>query len=70
MTAAHITDGFSDNGLEAAYFDDSEKRLYLVQSKWVTGANKAPELGVAFILTIDRGMVCATRIRALAHLSG
>jgi hypothetical protein len=45
VAAAHVTDGFSDNGLDAVYFDDSEKRLYLVKSKWVTGANKAPELG-------------------------
>ncbi|MBP7619915.1 MAG: hypothetical protein KA745_03000 [Gemmatimonadales bacterium] len=45
VAAAHVTDGFKDNGLDVVYFDDAEKRLYLVQSKWVTGANKAPELG-------------------------
>lgn len=45
VAAAHVTDGFDDNGIDAVYFDDAEKRLYLVQSKWVTGGNKSPELG-------------------------
>ena len=43
--AACVTDGFDDNGIDAVFFDDVEKRLYLVQSKWVTGGSKSPELG-------------------------
>lgn len=45
IAAAHITDGYDDNGIDAIYFDDTEKRLYLVQSKWVVTGNKSPELG-------------------------
>lgn len=45
VAAAHVTDGFEDNGIDAVYFDDVEKRLYLVQSKWVVAGNKSPELG-------------------------
>jgi hypothetical protein len=32
--AATITDGTGDNGIDAVHFDESERRLYLVQSKW------------------------------------
>lgn len=32
--AGTITDGTGDNGIDAVHFDESEKRLYLVQSKW------------------------------------
>jgi hypothetical protein len=32
--AAAITDGSGDNGIDAVHFDESERRLYLVQSKW------------------------------------
>jgi hypothetical protein len=45
VAAAHITDGFDDNGIDAVYFDESERRLYLVQSKWVVAGTKSPELG-------------------------
>lgn len=34
-TACHsIVDGFGDNGIDAIFFDMSEKILYLLQSKW------------------------------------
>lgn len=29
-----VIDGFDDNGIDAALYDDIEKRLWLVQSKW------------------------------------
>ena len=45
VAAAHVTDGGDDNGIDAVYYDEVEKRLYLVQSKWVSGGNKSPELG-------------------------
>ncbi|WP_437877714.1 AIPR family protein [Sorangium sp. So ce513] len=45
VAAAHVTDGFEDNGIDVVYFDDVDKRLYLVQSKWVNAGNKSPELG-------------------------
>lgn len=31
---AWVVDGFDDNGIDAALYDESEKRLWLVQSKW------------------------------------
>lgn len=32
--ATCVTDGYHDNGIDAIYFDDLEKILYLVQTKW------------------------------------
>jgi len=32
--ATHVTDGFTDNGLDAVFFEKQERILYLVQSKW------------------------------------
>jgi hypothetical protein len=32
--ASCVTDGGQDNGIDAIYYDDFEKVLYLVQSKW------------------------------------
>jgi hypothetical protein len=32
--AAAVTDAYDDNGIDAVYFDQDEKTLYLVQSKW------------------------------------
>ncbi|MCT7951653.1 AIPR family protein [Ancylothrix sp. C2] len=34
QAAACITDGYQDNGLDAIYFDELEKTLFLVQAKW------------------------------------
>jgi AIPR protein len=34
QAALCITDGFQDNGIDAIYFDDREKILFLVQTKW------------------------------------
>ena len=43
--AKAITDGFDDNGLDAIYFDARERRLYLVQSKWMHSGTGEPENG-------------------------
>ena len=32
--AKHVTDNYQDNGIDAIYFDEREKKLFLVQSKW------------------------------------
>jgi hypothetical protein len=34
ISAQHVTDGYGDNGLDAVYFNRSDRVLYLVQSKW------------------------------------
>lgn len=40
-----ITDAGNDNGIDAVYFDESNKRLYLVQSKWIKDGVGEPENG-------------------------
>ncbi len=40
-----ITDGFGDNGVDAVYFDKSEKVLYIVQSKWNVSHGGSVDLG-------------------------
>jgi hypothetical protein len=45
-TAARaVTDGGSDNGIDAIYFDESNRRLYLVQSKWIKNGSGEPDNG-------------------------
>jgi hypothetical protein len=34
-SAAAVTDGTSDNGIDAVYYDERDKRFYIVQSKWI-----------------------------------
>ena len=34
ISAQYVTDGYGDNGLDAVYFNRSDRVLYLVQSKW------------------------------------
>lgn len=44
-SAASITDGFGDNGIDAAYFDQQTDTLFLVQSKWSSsGTTPIPPL--------------------------
>jgi hypothetical protein len=43
--AKSITDGFDDNGIDAIYYDVRERRLYLVQSKWLHSGTGEPENG-------------------------
>lgn len=40
-----VTDGGNDNGIDALHFDESNKRFYLVQSKWIKDGNGEPENG-------------------------
>ncbi len=42
-----VTDGYNDNGLDAIYFDEREKILFLVQTKWHHEGNKSIERGDA-----------------------
>ena len=43
--AASVTDAGNDNGLDAIYFDEPNKRLYLVQSKWIKSGAGEPDNG-------------------------
>ncbi len=43
--AKHVTDGPQDNGIDAIYFDEREKKLLLVQSKWHHEGNGSIEKG-------------------------
>jgi hypothetical protein len=45
IAAAAVTDGGDDNGLDAVYYDESNKRLYLVQSKWIKNGTGEPGSG-------------------------
>jgi len=47
QAALCITDGFHDNGLDAIYFDEHEKILFLVQSKWRGDGTGSIDLGEA-----------------------
>lgn len=42
-----VTDGFNDNGIDAIYFDDREKVLFLVQTKWKHDGSGSIERGDA-----------------------
>jgi AIPR protein len=44
-SASSVTDGGNDNGLDAIYFDEANRRLYLVQSKWIKSGIGEPENG-------------------------
>jgi hypothetical protein len=44
-SARAVTDGSDDNGLDAIYYDEPNKRLFLVQSKWIHDGNGEPENG-------------------------
>ena len=34
QAASSVTDGFHDNGIDAVYFNEQEKILYIIQTKW------------------------------------
>src|SRR5215469_2816609 len=44
-SAAAVTDGGDDNGIDAVHYDGIEKRLYVVQSKWIHSGTGEPENG-------------------------
>ena len=35
IAATSIVDGFDDNGIDAIYFDEVIRTVYVVQSKWM-----------------------------------
>ena len=41
--AASVWDGSDDNGIDAAYFDQTESRVIFVQSKWINKGSGEPE---------------------------
>lgn len=43
--ARSITDGSEDNGIDAIYYHEPEKRLYIVQSKWIHDGSGEPSNG-------------------------
>jgi hypothetical protein len=45
IAAAAITDGGNDNGIDALHYDEREKRLYVVQSKWIRDGRGEPDNG-------------------------
>jgi AIPR protein len=45
IAAKAVVDGSKDNGIDAFYFDTSERVCYLVQSKWVHNGKSSVELG-------------------------
>lgn len=45
QAASAITDAGNDNGIDALHFDEANKRLYLVQAKWIKDGTGEPENG-------------------------
>lgn len=43
--SASVTDGADDNGIDAIHYDPIEKRLYIVQSKWIHAGTGEPANG-------------------------
>ncbi|WP_217372010.1 AIPR family protein [Ruegeria arenilitoris] len=41
--SASVWDGGDDNGIDAAFFDQAEKQVVLVQSKWIQSGSGEPE---------------------------
>jgi hypothetical protein len=50
VAAKAVTDGGGDNGIDAIYFDESNRRLYLVQSKWIKSGTGEPEVTLRNLL--------------------
>ena len=45
ICAQAITDGGDDNGIDAIFYHEQEKRLYIVQSKWIHDGSGEPSNG-------------------------
>ena len=45
VAAAAVTDGFDDNGIDAIYHDPRDRRMFLIQSKWIHSGSSEPDLG-------------------------
>lgn len=44
-SAQSVVDGYEDNGLDALYYEEKNKILWLVQSKWISKADGEPDTG-------------------------
>jgi len=44
-SAASVVDGYDDNGIDAIYFDNNDKKVYIVQSKWMNSGKDSPKQG-------------------------
>ncbi|NLM18753.1 MAG: AIPR family protein [Clostridiaceae bacterium] len=55
IAARCVTDGYHDNGIDAVYNDEINKRLILIQSKWSNDGNSTISLG-DFLKFIDDGV--------------
>lgn len=45
IAATCIVDGYDDNGIDAIYFDNNDKKVYIVQSKWMHSGKESPKQG-------------------------
>lgn len=45
LASDSVTDTHDDHGIDAIFYDEREKCLYLVQSKWIKNGNGEPEYG-------------------------
>lgn len=45
IAAASVVDGSDDNGIDAIFYDEANKRLYVVQSKWMHDGSGEPSNG-------------------------
>ena len=43
--ADSVVDGYDDNGLDALHYDEKNKILWIVQSKWISRADGEPDTG-------------------------
>jgi hypothetical protein len=42
---SRITDGFNDKGIDGIYYNDTEKILHVIQTKWINNGNSGLDLG-------------------------
>jgi hypothetical protein len=44
IAAACVVDGYDDNGIDAIYYDNNDKKVYIIQSKWMESGKDSPNL--------------------------
>jgi len=45
IAAACVVDGYDDNGIDAIYYDTTDNKVYIVQSKWMESGKDSPKQG-------------------------
>lgn len=45
IAASCVVDGYNDNGIDAIYFDGNNKKVYIIQSKWMESGKDSPKQG-------------------------